>query len=556
MKHLSLITALIAPLLFPATLQAAAAGKVVFATGSASAVNASGASRSLRRGDEVFSGDSLRTSARSRLQVSFADGAYISVQPSSEYKIENYNYSGKEDGSERAFYRLLKGGIRAVTGYIGKRNRESYRVSTAVATIGIRGTGHNTRICDGDCPGKKDGLYHSTWEGETVVQNDVDSRNVPAGNGVYVEDIDTKIIPTNQPDGATAVDTASKEREKQEEEEESNALVSTGNQRTSDDGLQTVVVEDQEVIDELENPFGDPTFSEVDDGLVLQGVLPDVDDPEGVDAPAFTDVSIFSTSDGKPIAILGNEEDDDGGTVTNFEVFATIDPAAALGVNDPAALELVEEILAAADPDKVDLFLQMPASVAEAGSTNEGLSVARWSDGRVLSVDRNLATNLFEETNVDELTGYQSIHFIYGDTPGPIPTSGGALYQFTIGTQSTSVSGDTIGIGVTAGSISVTFSTSDAFISMSVDHDSTLYNITGNLMIDGASLQDTSVFAFTTAPGSACNPNCETFIDGGFAGPASPSMPSMPNNIGIEYDIQDTDVVTGVAGFSYELVGP
>jgi hypothetical protein len=33
-------------------------------------------------------------------------------------------------------------------------------------------------------------------------------------------------------------------------------------------------------------------------------------------------------------------------------------------------------------------------------------------------------------------------------------------------------------------------------------------------------------------------------------------MSNMPNNNGIEYDIQETDVITGVAGFSYELAGP
>ena len=452
----------------------------------------------------------------------------------------------------------MKGGIRAVTGYIGKRNREAYKVNTAVATIGIRGTGHNTRICEGDCPGKKNGLYHSTWEGETTVENDVDVKSVPAGSGVYVEDLESQIKSLSQPDGVTAVETARREKEEQEEDEESGALVSTGNQRSGEDGLQTIVVEDQEVIDELANPFGDPTFSEVDGGLVLQAVLPDVDDPEGVNAPDFFDVSVFSNSDGKPIAIVGTEEDDDevSGNTTLLGVFATIDPAAALGVNDPAVASEVEQILAAADPDQIDFFLEKPAEVAEFHATPEGLSVARWSNGHILSVDKDLATGEFKETNVDVLTGNQSLHFIFGEEPGPITSTGSALYQFTVGTNSTSISGDTIGDGATNGFISVTFSTSDAFLQLDVEHAGSQYMINGNLMIDGASLQDTNVFATTSTNGSACNPVCPTFVDGGFAGPDAPSMPGMPNNIGIEYDIQDTDVITGVAGFSYELVGP
>ena len=57
-----------------------------------------------------------------------------------------------------------------------------------------------------------------------------------------------------------------------------------------------------------------------------------------------------------------------------------------------------------------------------------------------------------------------------------------------------------------------------------------------------------NVTATTTAAGSACNPNCMTHIDGVFAGTNDPS--GFPINLGIEYDIQDTDPVMGVAGFS------
>ena len=72
-KHfLSFSLALLAFLatLVPHTVSAAtAAGKVLFATGQAQAVEQSGNRRSLRRGDDIFSGDSLRTGKRSRLQV-------------------------------------------------------------------------------------------------------------------------------------------------------------------------------------------------------------------------------------------------------------------------------------------------------------------------------------------------------------------------------------------------------------------------------------------------------------------------------------------------------
>ena len=535
---------------FTQSIYAAAAGKVIFFTGSSKAVSNTGISRTVSRGDEIFSGDNLQTAARSRLQISLSDGAYVSVQPNSEYKLEDYNYSGKTDGSEKAFYRLLKGGIRAVTGLIGKKNRDAYQVRTAVATIGIRGTGHNTRICAGDCPGQKDGLHHYTSEGETTVQNDREEKRVPAGKGVFVKDKNAPIESKNQPSGATRVDTATKEKEEQEEDEEAGTLVSAGNQRT-EEGDQIIVTPDA--------PLIEPTFSQIKTNQSVLAVGPeeDLSQMEG-NASALFNTTIFKNADGKPVAVFGIEEDDDEmGNIEQFLTFATIDPGAALGADDAVLVAEIQALIDLADPTQIDLFLSNPAEVGEFDSTPEGLFAGRWTNGNVLSLIQDLDTGLLDETAVDELTGFQSIHFIYGDAPGPIPTSGGALYNMTISTDSTSNSGDTIGNGAINGFISVSFSTSDALINLDVDHNSSLYSISGNLMIDGEFLFDQNgVVATTGTAGSACNPSCITIIDGGFAGPGAPSMPTMPNNIGIEYEILETDIITGVAGFSYETVAP
>ncbi|NKB35897.1 MAG: hypothetical protein GKR93_01840 [Gammaproteobacteria bacterium] len=533
---------------------AAAAGKVVFATGSARAVNDAGDSRVLRRGSEIFSGDSLQTAARSRLQVSLADGAYVSVQPASEYKIEDYNYSGKEDGTERAFYRLLKGGIRAVTGYIGKRNRDAYKVNTAVATIGIRGTGHNTRICAGDCPGKKDGLYHSTWEGLTTVENEKDKADVPAGNGVYVEDSESDIESTSQPDSATALDTTKKKQEEEQEEEDANELARTGEQRSGEDGLQNIVVDDDEVQRVIGSPVGPPTFSETFGGLSVIAVGPEAD-PNALEgeASALFDTTVFKNSSGQPIAFFGFEEDDDDvqGVFQKFQTFATIDPAAALGATDESLTDLIRIFLQFATQSELDNFLTNPASVGEFSTTSGGLSLGRWENGNVLSIIKNFDTDQFDEVGVDVLTGFQSIHFIYGEAPGAIPASGSAIYQFADGTASTSNSGATIGNGVLSGAIAVNFANADASITMNVDHNNSLYSVFGNLQLDNEFLFDmNTVFASTSTSGSACNPICNTIIDGGFAGPNFGSSPDVPKNIGIEYEILETDIITGVAGFT------
>ena len=132
------ITALLGASL-PFTAPAAVAGKANFAWGDVSITSPGGQSRALRRGEAIQSGDTINT-GRGRAQLHFKDGARVSLQPNSEFRVDEYNYEGKEDGKERSFFSLLKGGLRAISGLIGHRNKNTFRVNTPVATIGIRGT--------------------------------------------------------------------------------------------------------------------------------------------------------------------------------------------------------------------------------------------------------------------------------------------------------------------------------------------------------------------------------------------------------------------------------
>lgn len=115
-------------------------GRVEFVTGDVTAVSAAGQRRALTRGEELSQGDTIHTNA-GRAQIRFADGAYVSLQPNTEFGVKEYNFDGKADGSERGFFSLLKGAMRAVTGLIGHVNHSKFRISTPTATVGIRGTG-------------------------------------------------------------------------------------------------------------------------------------------------------------------------------------------------------------------------------------------------------------------------------------------------------------------------------------------------------------------------------------------------------------------------------
>lgn len=117
----------------------AAAGKVEFVVGNVAAIGPDGRSRPLAKGADIDAGDTIQT-GDGRAQVRFIDGGFISLTPNTEFKVNEYNYSGKADGTEKGFFGLVKGGLRAVTGAIGHTNKKTYLVNTPVATIGIRGT--------------------------------------------------------------------------------------------------------------------------------------------------------------------------------------------------------------------------------------------------------------------------------------------------------------------------------------------------------------------------------------------------------------------------------
>lgn len=123
-------------------------GELEYAQGMATAQIKGADARFLSRGDALFEGDLVTTSEKGYAVLAFADGTKITLRPSTSFAIEKFAH---DKGAENAFLRLLKGGMRAITGLIGKRNPGGVRVSTITATIGIRGTSFDARLCESDC---------------------------------------------------------------------------------------------------------------------------------------------------------------------------------------------------------------------------------------------------------------------------------------------------------------------------------------------------------------------------------------------------------------------
>ena len=111
----------------------AAAGKFLFVNGDVSVVAANGQSNKAKKGDELNEGDAVVTTSSGYAQIKMEDGGSVSVRPDTNFKVNKFQFDGKEDGSEKSFFSLSKGSVRAVTGLVGKKHRENYKIETATS---------------------------------------------------------------------------------------------------------------------------------------------------------------------------------------------------------------------------------------------------------------------------------------------------------------------------------------------------------------------------------------------------------------------------------------
>jgi hypothetical protein len=121
-------------------LAAQVAGTVVQLSGPLMARKASGAVKILSLKSEVESGDTLVTEKNTYALVRFIDNSEMTLKPSTTMKIDNYAFDNAKPDGDAANFSLVKGGLRSVTGLLGKRNKEKFELKTPSATIGIRGT--------------------------------------------------------------------------------------------------------------------------------------------------------------------------------------------------------------------------------------------------------------------------------------------------------------------------------------------------------------------------------------------------------------------------------
>ncbi len=91
----------------------------------------------VHKGTKLEKHDKIATAKNSRLQILFNDKTVISLGQESRFRIDSYLY---EDKNVEARFTVNRGFFKSITGKIGKIAPSHFKVKTANATIGVRGT--------------------------------------------------------------------------------------------------------------------------------------------------------------------------------------------------------------------------------------------------------------------------------------------------------------------------------------------------------------------------------------------------------------------------------
>lgn len=90
--------------------------------------------------EPITPGTVVRTGEGSHAVLKFEDGQVISMQANSTLLVRSYVYEPNRADKSRITLSMYKGGMRFITGQIGRLDHEAFRLVTPNATIGVLGT--------------------------------------------------------------------------------------------------------------------------------------------------------------------------------------------------------------------------------------------------------------------------------------------------------------------------------------------------------------------------------------------------------------------------------
>lgn len=180
-----LLGALALSLLSPAAAAAEnIAGSFDLVDGTVTIIDAAKRERPAAKGDVVVEGDSVATAADAEAHLLMEDGGEIGLRQNTRIRIHRYKAEGAAD--DRSVIGLVQGAMRSVTGWIGRYNAKNYQIRTPTATVGVRGTDHETKVVLPGDPEAEAGTYEKVNAGATALTTGAGTAEVQANAAGFV----------------------------------------------------------------------------------------------------------------------------------------------------------------------------------------------------------------------------------------------------------------------------------------------------------------------------------------------------------------------------------
>jgi hypothetical protein len=171
----------------------ASGGYIHDASGSVSLAVGKDAPRWAKINDTVTTGTVIRTGKASHAVLKFEDGQVVSLQADTTFQVRKYIFTPQQPQDSNILFSMFKGGMRFVTGMIGKQNPDAFRLATPHTTIGIRGTDFMTAMSN-------KGIYNQ------VISGSISSTNAA---GTFVLGAGQTSLTTSATAAATTIPAAS-----------------------------------------------------------------------------------------------------------------------------------------------------------------------------------------------------------------------------------------------------------------------------------------------------------------------------------------------------------
>ena len=175
---------------------AASSGSIDQLSGNVTVTDANKVSRKAGPKEQIQSGDTVTTEAKSEVVIKLADESVVALRPNTQFTVTEFKYEKKPTDTTR--FSLLRGAARFLTGLVGRASPDRVRVSASTATIGIRGTDFEVVVAPVDQPDMRAGVYDYVHDGATNIQ-------LASGPALDVEKSQTAFAPDKPKPGEPAL---------------------------------------------------------------------------------------------------------------------------------------------------------------------------------------------------------------------------------------------------------------------------------------------------------------------------------------------------------------